>query len=61
MMGEIPINLGSVITEEPLIELISIDEKKSKTEIKDGKLIMTIFAELRYEYEIKFNQGESHD
>ena len=35
------------------LELVSIDQEKSKTEVKDGKLIMTIFAELVYEYEVK--------
>ena len=42
------------------VEIVSIDEERSKTEIKDGKLVMTIFAELKYEYVVKFSpQNES--
>ena len=37
------------------VEIVSIDEERSKTEIKDGKLVMTIFAELKYEYAVKFS------
>ncbi len=45
---------------ETPVEIVSIDQERSNTEIKDGKLIMTIFAELRYEYELKFtSQNET--